>query len=93
MLKYVMMIVVAAHVSATNNPAIMMMAEGAEDEIPFTSPKISPLDKTWTTRGQETEEGSEMLVFLALTSPVSFRAEGTGLEPATPLLGHHISSR
>ncbi len=22
----------------------------------------------------------------------SYKAEGTGLEPATPLLGHHISS-
>ena len=38
-----------------------------------------PLDKTWTTRGQETKPGSQVLDFIALTSPTSFLAERTGL--------------
>jgi len=41
-------------------------------------------DKTGTTGVQEKANGSQGLVFSALTSRFSFQAEGTGLEPAIP---------
>lgn len=41
------------------------------------------LDKTWTTAGQETQAGSQVLCFSALPSPVSRLAEGKGFEPST----------
>ena len=83
MLKYVLMIVVAAIVAATSNPAAAMAARVAGAEIPGVGPGKSPLDKTWTTGGQENEAGSQVLAVTSLTSPGSFEAEGKGFEPST----------
>jgi hypothetical protein len=49
------------------------------------------LARNWP-REEEKKQGSSAPVFSGVANPVSFAAEGTGLEPATPLLGHHISS-
>ena len=89
-MKYVSMIVVAAMMAVSSNPAATTMAGSAEAEIPGVNPAISPLDKTWTTRGQENKAGSQVLVFRSLTSPVSFPAEGTGFEPATGFPAPHF---
>ena len=82
MTKYVLMIVVAA-MAATGNPAVTMMAGDAGAEIPGVDRGISSLDRTWTTRRQKNEAGSQVLDWQVLTSPVSSQAEGKGFEPST----------
>jgi hypothetical protein len=83
MFNRVMMIVVAAIVAATSNPAVAMSAGGAGADVSGVSVGKSPLDKTWTTGGQENEACSQVLAVTLLTSPVSFQAEGKGFEPST----------
>jgi hypothetical protein len=92
MVKYVMMMVMAAALAVDRTAGDTAPATVARAEYAGAVAGIVPLDKTWTTWGQENAAGPQVLVAAALTSPVSFQAEGTGLEPATPLLGHHISS-
>ncbi len=65
----------------------VVAAAGSPDAARAFGSRKTPLDKTWTTRGQENEAGSQVLVLSALTSPVSFQAEGMGLEPTTGLTG------
>ncbi len=43
-------------------------------------------------RGQDTDKGPRRRFDGSPWIVKTFQAEGTGLEPATPLLGHHISS-
>ena len=47
-------------------------------------------DKKGTNGGQEKEHGSQVTAISALTSRVSFPAEGTGVEPATPYGAPHL---
>ncbi len=47
-------------------------------------------DKSGTSGGQEKEAGSQVTGKPALTSRVSYQAEGTGLEPATPYGAPHF---
>ena len=49
-------------------------------------------DKTGTNPFPQNESGSQSLKNKPDASFRSFQAEGMGLEPTTPLLGHHISS-
>ena len=42
--------------------------------------QVSTLDKSGTTGGRKNEAGSQVIDYSALTSPVSFKAEGKGLE-------------
>ena len=79
MLRYVMTIVVAAATVATFSPAVAMIGGDAGTEVPYATSGNESLDKTGTTRGQEKEAGSQVLVDSSLTSPISFHAEGTGL--------------
>ena len=80
MMKSLMMIVLVAMLAVSDNPAAAM----ATAEIPGMYHGKLPLDKTWTTGGQENEAGSQVLAIASLTSHVSFRAEGMGFEPTTP---------
>ena len=90
MMKYVMMIVLVAMLAASGKPAAEVRARCAGAEIPSVSPGNATLDKTGTTGGQENEAGSQVLAVSSLTSPVSFQAEGTGFEPATPCGAPHF---
>ena len=83
MSQYVMMTVMAATLAVSTNLTAMMVARGATAETTGISRGRSPLDKTWTTWGQEKEAGSQVLAAVALTSPGSFTAEGKGVEPST----------
>ena len=85
MLKYVL-IVVAVAVAATFNPAVATPGGDAGAEVPYATSGKESLDKTGTTRGQEKEAGSQVLVESSLTSPVSLHAEGTGLD--RPCIGN-----
>ena len=84
MMKFVMMIMLVAMLAVGNNLAAAMAAVGAGAKISGTGSGNPPLDKTWTTWGQENEAGSQVLAISSLTSPVSFPAEGMGFEPTTP---------
>ncbi len=46
-----------------------------------------PLDKTWTTRWQKKEAGSQVRAVSSLTSPVSFQSGGQGIRTLNPLRG------
>jgi hypothetical protein len=83
MMKYVMIIVLAASLAIGSNPATAMVAGGAGAEIPGVSPGKTFLDRTWTTWGRKNEAGSQVIVVTSLTSPSSFQAEGKGFEPST----------
>jgi len=83
MLRDVIMIVLVVMLAVSSTPAAMTVAGVAGAESPSVRRGETPLDRTWTTRGQEKEVGSQVLVSSSLTSPVSFNAEGKGLEPST----------
>jgi len=74
MMKYVMMIVLLAMLAISGNPATAMVAggTGAAARNRSVGQGNSYLAKTWTTRGQENEAGSQVLVVSALTSHGSF---------------------
>ena len=64
-----------------------VMAAGlilAESRASVATVEVGDRDKTGTRGVQETEHGSQVAIIKALTSRVSFRAEGKGLEPSTP---------
>src|SRR5438128_8898550 len=91
MLKFVLMIILATAMAASGNsaaaaskPAAIAEAGQAGAESLGFAVGFLPLDKTWTTTGQENEAGSQVLANSRLTSPVSFSAEGKGFEPSTP---------
>ena len=46
--------------------------------VHLDSPKFLDLDKSWTTEGQENNDGSQVMTSKALASRVSFPAERTG---------------
>ena len=83
MMKNVMMSVLVAILAVSSNPAAAVAVGSAGAEIPGIGRGNLSLDKTWTTRGQENEAGSQVLIVRSLTSPVSFTAEGKGVEPST----------
>ena len=59
-----------------------VMAAGlilAESRASVATVEVGDRDKTGTTGVQETEDGSQVTIIKALTSRVSFRAEGKGL--------------
>ena len=91
-MMYLLMIVVAAVAAASGLPATTAAADALRSAVQGCGVPdgVPSLDKTWTTGGQENEAGSQVLVFQVLTSPVSFQAEGTGLEPATPCGAPHF---
>ncbi len=66
--------------------ALVPAASGAS----VMTTEVVDRDKTGTTGGQEKEAGSQAAIVKALASRVSFRAEGTGLEPATPYGAPHF---
>ena len=49
------------------------------------------LDKSWTTGRSENNHGSQVPLYQALASRISFTAERTGFEPADQLPGHGFS--
>jgi hypothetical protein len=83
MSNYLMMIVLTATLAVNGNPATGVVAGDVRAKCPGVSPRKPSLDKTWTTRGQENEAGSQVLAVTSLTSHGSFPAEGTGVEPST----------
>ena len=91
MKSYVLTIMAAAIVAAAAATAAMMAAAPAITAQNHRAGGRKPLlDKTWTTGVQENKEGSQAFVNQVLTSPVSFQAEGTGIEPATPFGAPHF---
>ena len=84
MMKSVMMIVLVAMLAVSSNPAAQWRPTAPAPSVPGVGPGTLSLDKTWTTRGQENEAGSQVPAISSLTSPVSFPAEGMGFEPTTP---------
>jgi hypothetical protein len=91
MMNCVLMIVLAAMLVTSGNAAIatahsrpVALAAGDRHPVaPGVRPGLRPLAKTWTTRGQETKAGPQVLAAAALTGPGFFLAEGKGFEPST----------
>ena len=52
--------------------------------VRIDSPKFLDLEKSWTTGGQEKNNGSQVMASKHVASRVSIPAEGKGLEPSTP---------
>ncbi len=91
MTKCTMMIVVVAAMAITGMTATMA-AHGtvaAKENLGQTAGTTFP-DRNLDNRGQEDEAGLQVLALTSLTSPNSFLAEGTGIEPATPFGAPHF---
>ena len=68
---------------------VAMLARLASPWI-FPGAESANRDKSGTTRGFETANDSQVALNKTLASRVSFAAEGTGFEPATPCGAPHF---
>ena len=73
----------ATLVATTDGAVAGPTSDGINATILGLAPRNMNLDKTWTTRGQERDAGSQVSAITALASHGSFRAEGKGFEPST----------
>jgi hypothetical protein len=91
-MKYVRMIALVTLLAFSCNRVAMTAAMNTADEKSGVSSEKVLLDKTWTSPGQKNAADSQVFAVKSLTSPISFAAEGTGLEPATPYGAPHFQS-
>ena len=87
MMKYVLMIVLAAIAGGQQQPGRHDGGRGRRGRDPRRQSGEPPLAKTWTTGGQENEAGSQVLAVAVTYEPWLFSSGGQGIRTLNRLPG------